>query len=180
MATKNSGKEWLISTLVTTLVAGLIGGLGSTIITESYFRPQHFRSETRAALYRETYNKRVDSYQTVLGMFSQAYWLERSLTAESSEETRRSRRLVFIEQIQRELGRLPVVGTLEIHGLAFKALDYYIENFRKFTPDVRRKWIDLYYSPLLQAMRRDLYQDEIRKEMGEQVFPESLEKLEHK
>lgn len=180
MATKKNDNEGLTLTLVTTLVAGLIGGLGSTIITESYFHPRHFRSETQAELYRETYSKRVESYQMILGMFSQAYWLERSLTAESSEETQDRRRLEFIEQIQRELGRFPVVGTLEVHSLAFKALDYYIENARKFTPDVRRKWIDLYYSPLVQAMRRDLYQDEIRKEMGEQVFPESLEKLEHK
>jgi len=158
----------------------MIGGLGSTIVTELYFRPRHFQSETRAGLYRETYNKRVDSYQTILGMFSQAYWLERNLASESSEEARDRRRLEFIQQIQGALGRLPVVGTLEINSLAFKALDYYIENARKFTPQVRTRWIDLYYSPLVQAIRRDLYQDEIREEMGKQVFPESLQKLEQK
>jgi hypothetical protein len=176
MATEKGSGASLWAVFLAALFAGLLGGLGSLLVSELYFRPKQFQNETRVALYRETYTKRIESYQSILAMFSQVYWLERNLKAETSaKSSKEKRRLEYIEGVQRELHRPPVLATEEIFKLALAALNFYIENARDFTPEVREKWINQYYNRLVKAIREDLYQDEIRQGIANEVFPRLVE-----
>ncbi len=177
MADNKDKKSGWLTTAIPALFGALIGGIGTTVLNEAYFQPQHFRTEVRAQLYRETYERRVASYETLLQLFSDVSWLERQLGAEPNLDKRDRLRFELIQRVQRQLTTLPVIANVHVYEAAFKALDYYVKNARNFTPEVRRKWITEYYSPLVKAMRDDLYQDEIREELAKQVFPESLDKF---
>jgi hypothetical protein len=167
-----------METIATTLIAGLIGGLGASVVTEGYFRPRALRTEIQGRLFEKTYDARIASYEAVLEMFSGAYWLEtKARLSGKPPEAAELRRLEFIEQIQRQLIRLPVIGTYEVAAAASAAFDYYIQHSLNFTPDIRRAWVDQYFNPLVDAMRRDLHQDQIRGELTERVFPDELDRF---
>jgi len=114
--------EWK-KTLVTTLVAGLIGGLGSTILIESYYRPKQLRTEIHSQIYQQTYDKRVQLYQSLIEMFSDAYWLEVKLKDEPSESVRKKRRIDLMQKIQRHIIRSSVIAEKRIYDLSFDAFN---------------------------------------------------------
>lgn len=146
--------EWK-KIVITTLIAGLIGGLGSTLLVESYYRPKQLRTEIQSHIYLQTYDKRVQLYQSLIEMFSDAYWLEVELKNEPSETVREKRRLVLMQKIQRDITRSSVITNHTIFVLSFNAFNFYVENCHNFTPDIRRKWLSEYFDPLLKAIRVD-------------------------
>ena len=79
----------LKKTLITSLIAGLVGGLGSTILIESYYRPKQQRTDIQYQIYQQTYGTRVESYQSLVEMFSDAYWLEVELKDDPSDSARK-------------------------------------------------------------------------------------------
>jgi hypothetical protein len=158
--------EWF-KTILATLVGGVLG-MGSTLLVEHYYRPAQLRTQIQAELFRATYDKRIESYQAILQMFSDVYWLEREAT--SKPETKRESQLELIQNVQRQIIRAMPIIDQKAYSLAFDALDYYIQHSNNFTPEVRKKWIDLHVNPLVDAIRKDLHQDEIVRGVGESIF----------
>ncbi len=155
--------EWL-KTLIASLVGGVIA-VGGTLIVEHYYRPAQLRTQIQAELFRATYDKRIESYQAIVQMFSDVYWVERE-PAKDKDQRRRE----VIQNAQRQIIRAMPIIDRKAFDLAFKALDNYIEQSANFTPEVRRKWINDYVNPLVEAIRKDLRQDEITKGIAENIF----------
>ena len=152
-----------------TLTASLVGGLiavGGALIIEHYYRPAQLRTQIQAELFRATYDKRIESYQAIVQMFSDVYWLERQPAGKDKEK----RRIEVLQRTQREIIRSTPIVDRQVFDLAFKAFNAYIEQSANFTPELRTKWINDYVTPLAEAMRRDLRQDEITKGVGENIF----------
>lgn len=139
--------------------------MGGTLIVEHYYRPAQLRTQIQAELFRATYDKRIESYQAIVQMFSDVYWVERE-PAKDKDQRRRE----VIQNAQRQIIRAMPIIDRKAFDLAFKALDNYIEQSANFTPEVRRKWINDYVNPLVEAIRKDLRQDEITKGIAENIF----------
>jgi len=156
------------------LAIPIIVGLGSFFLAELYFHPRQLRTQIQAELYKETYSQRVSSYQAILELFPAAYWIEREA---SSEPLTDPRRRDLVQRVQREVTRIAPITTFEIYSLAFKALDFYIVNAGHLSTVSRKQWVADCFTPLVNAMRRDLHQDEIGKEISNMVFPDSAQTL---
>jgi hypothetical protein len=143
--------------------------LGSNLIIEHYYRSAQLRTQIQAELFRATYDKRIESYQAILQMFSDAYWLER-VTKNRKPDEKTTLQLQLMQNVQREIIRASPIIDQKAFKLSFDALNYYIQHSNDFTPAVRRKWIDTYVTPLVEAMRQDLHRDAIAQGVGEGVF----------
>jgi hypothetical protein len=159
--------EWL-KTLTATFVGGMLA-LSSNIIIEYYFRSAQLRTQIQAELFRATYDKRIESYQAIVQMFSDAYWLE--ITSKSMDPSAQSKlRTEYMQKVQREIIRASPIIDQKVFTLALQAFNFYIERSNNFTPAVRTEWINLHVTSLVEAMRKDLHRDEIAQGVAEGVF----------
>jgi hypothetical protein len=155
--------EWL-KTILASLVGGVIAVSG-TLIVEHYYRPAQQRMQIQAELFRATYDNRIESYQAIVQMFSDVYWLERE-PAKDKEQRRKE----VLQNIQRQIIRSSPIVDRKVFELAMRAFNNYIEQSANFTPELRTKWVNDYVNPLVEAMRADLRQDEITKGVAENIF----------
>jgi|SRR5688572_26417712 len=154
--------------LLFTILGGVLAFL-STMLVEQCYRPAQIRTQVQSELFRATYDRRIDAYQTLTELFSDVYWLERELAA-AMPETRRERRLALIEKVQRQLTRAIPIIDKTVHQRALEALNSYIQQSENFTAETRRKWVNEHVDPLVNAIRRDLKLDEVNRGVAEKIF----------
>ena len=155
-----------------TLLGGLLA-LATTMLVEQCYRPAQLRTQIQSELFRATYDKRIDAYQTLVQMFADVYWLEREL-AEVQPNVKKKRRLELIEKVNRHLIRSTPIINETAFRLGFAALNFYAEHSGNFTPDMRSKWVNDHAKPLVNVIRKDLHLDEIARGVAENVSKSHL------
>lgn len=97
-----------------------------------YYRPAQLRTQIQAELFRATYDNRIESYQAIVQMFSDVYWLEREPTKDKEQ-----RRTEVLQRTQREIIRSSPIVDRKVFELAFEAFNNYIAQSANFKPELR-------------------------------------------